>query len=117
VLAETGVFHNGEITECGGDDLGRLSGSGVLAANQDIGLDFAADEPAITQPFCLLATQIGETRAGPRTSYDPGHRGLRFSMADEHKSGHSAPILLFVRARRAVRLDPLASEMCAECKG
>jgi hypothetical protein len=38
-------------------------------------------------------------------------------MADEHESGHSGASLLFVCVRVAVRLDPVASMVCAEWNG
>jgi hypothetical protein len=97
--------------------ISAVSRPGVLAGDQHVGADFTADRPSISEAFCLLTTQIGKACTCPRTSDDPGHRGLRFSMADEHETGHSATSLLFVRVRGPVRLDPLASVMCAECNG
>ena len=70
------------------DDLGRLPGPRVLAADQHIGATSPLTDQAISEAFGLLTTQFGESGTRPRTTDHPGHRGLRFSMADEHETGH-----------------------------
>ena len=96
VLAEAGVLGDGQVAQGRGDDLGGLVSPGILAADQDVGLHLAADRPSIAEPFGLLTTEFGKPATGPWATDDPGDRGLRFSMADEHETGHSALSLLFV---------------------
>ena len=66
-----------------------------LAIKTSAAISLAGRKP-IPKPFGLLTAELGQPAAGSMATDHPGHRGLRFSMADEHETGHRAASLLFV---------------------
>jgi len=117
MFAESRILDHRQVAKGMGDDLGGLAGPGILAGDQDISLDLVADRKSISQPFGLLAAELGQPAAGSRPTDHPGHCGLRFSVADEYEAGHRAASLLFVRVRPPVRVSVLSSPRCWELTG
>ena len=60
VLAEPGILDDRQVADGRSDDLGGLPGPGVLAADQHVGVDLAADRQAVAKPFGLLAPQCAK---------------------------------------------------------